>query len=147
MANKIYIVDLTDTERAASQTMIQNGKQSSRKVMRAHILLLADEGKTDQEIVKSLHTSPATVQRTRQRFVEGNLEGALNERPRPGARKKLDGKGQATLIALSQSQPPPGRKRWTLDLLSDRLVALQVVDEISSETVRKELKKNASNWM
>lgn len=147
MANKIYIVDLTDDERAMLLKLIQSGKRSSRKVMRAQILLLADEGKTDQDIAKSLHTSPATVQRTRQRFVEGNLEGAINERPRPGARKKLDGKGQATLIALSQSQPPPGRKRWTLDLLSDRLVALQVVDEISSETVRKELKKNASNWM
>ena len=147
MANKIYVVDLTDAERAELLKLIQTGKQSSRKVMRAQILLLADEGKTDQAIAESLHSSPSTVQRTRQRFVEGNLEGALNERPRPGARRKLDGKGQATLIALSQSQPPPGRKRWTLDLLADRLVALQVVDEISAETVRKELKKNASNWM
>ena len=147
MANKIYIVDLTDDERTVLLKLIQSGKRSSRKVMRAQTLLLADEGKTDQEIAKSLHTSATTVQRTRQRFVEGNLQGAINERPRPGSRRKLDGKGQVILVALSQSQPPQGRKRWTLALLSDRLVALQVVDEISPETVRKELKKNASNWM
>jgi len=146
MANKIYSVDLTDDERTELLKLIQTGKRSSRKVMRAQILLLAHEGKTDQDIARSLHTSPTTVQRIRHRFVEGNLEGAINERSRPGARKKLDGKGQATLMALSQSQPPQGRKRWTLALLSDRLVALQVVDEISPETVRKELKKNVSNW-
>jgi transposase len=82
------------------------------------------------------------VQRTRQRFVEGNLEGALNERPRPGGQKKLDEKGEAILETLAQSKPPEGRKRWTLQLLADRLVQLKVVDSLSYETVRQELKKS-----
>jgi transposase len=100
------------------------------------------EGKTDGEIAEALHTGTATVQRTRQRFVEGNLEGALNERPRPGGQKKLDEKGEAILETLAHSQPPEGRKRWTLQLLADRLVELKVVDSISYETVRQEVKKS-----
>jgi len=88
-----------------------------------------------------LHTSISTVQRTRQRFVEGGLECALNERPRLGSEKKLDEKGEAVLVALALSEPPAGRKRWTLQLLADRLVELKIVDDISYETVRRRLKK------
>jgi len=80
MPKKIYIVDLTKEERTHLLEFIKSGKQSARKLNRARILLLADEGKADSEIAKALHTGTATVQRTRQRFVEGNLEGALNER-------------------------------------------------------------------
>jgi hypothetical protein len=83
------------------------------------------------------------VQRIRQRFVEGNLEGALSEKRRPGGKKCLDEKGNAVLETLAHSTPPEGRKRWTLALLADRLVALKVVESISQETVRKALKKNA----
>jgi len=83
----------------------------------------------------------STVQRTRRRFVEGNLDGALNERPRRGREKKLDAKGEAILEALAHSKPPEGRKRWTLQLLADRMVQLKVVDRISYETVRQEVKK------
>jgi transposase len=122
--------------------LIQKGEHSARKLNRARILLLADEGKTDGEISEALHTGTATVQRTRQRFVEGNLDGALNERPRPGGRRKLDEKGKAVLETLAQSKPPDGRKRWTMRLLADRLVELQVVDSISQETVRQEVKKS-----
>jgi transposase len=121
---------------------IKSGKHSARKLNRARILLLADENKTDGEISKALHTGTATVQRTRQRFVEGNLEGGLNERPRPGGQKKLDEKGEAILETLAHSKPPEGRKRWTLQLLADRLVQLKVVDSFSYEAVRRELKKN-----
>ena len=105
--------------------------------------MLADEGKKDEDIADSLHTSVPTVQRTRKRFVEGGL-GALNERPRPGGRirKKLDEKGIAILETLARSEPPEGRKNWTMQLLADRLVELKVVDRISDETVRKELKKS-----
>jgi transposase len=142
MPKKIYIVDLTKEERTYLLDLIKGGKQASRKLNRARILLLADEGKTDGEIAEALHTGTATVQRTRQRFVEGNLEGALNERPRPGGQKKLDEKGEAILETLAHSRPPEGRKRWTLQLLADRLVQLKVVDSISYETVRKEVKKN-----
>ncbi len=141
MANKVYVVDLTEDERTFLLDFINRGTQSARKLKRAHILLLSNEGKTDGEIAAALHTSAPTVQRTRQRFVEGGLERALNEDPRPGAHKKLDAKGEALLETLARSEPPEGRKRWTLQLLADRLVELQVVDSISHETVRQELKK------
>jgi len=141
MPRKTYIVDLTEKERAHLLDFIRSGKRSARKLNRARILLLADESKADSKIAEALHTGPSTVQRTRQRFVEGNLEGALNERPRPGGQKKLDEKGEAILETLAHSQPPVGRKRWTLQLLADRLVELKVVDSISYETVRQEVKK------
>jgi len=142
MPRKTYIVDLTEKERACLLDFIRSGKRSARKLNRARILLLADEGKVDSEIAEALHTGPSTVQRTRQRFVEGNLEGALNERPRLGRQKKLDEKGEAILETLAHSRPPAGRKRWTLQLLAERLVELRVVDSISYETVRQEVKKN-----
>ena len=142
MPRKIYIVDLTKEDRTYLLDFIKSGKRSARQLNRARILLLADEGKADSEIAEALHTGTATVQRTRQRFVEGNLEGALNERPRPGGQKKLDEKGEAILETLAHSQPPEGRKRWTLQLLADRLVELKMVDSISYETVRQELKKS-----
>jgi transposase len=145
MAHKIYVVDLTEEERNFLLKFINRGQQSARKLKRAHLLLLADEGKTDGEIAEALHTSIPTAQRTRQRFVEGGLDRALNEDPRPGARQKLDAKGEALLETLARSQPPEGRKRWTLHLLADRLVELKVVDSISHEAVRQELKKNGSS--
>ena len=146
MPNKIYVVDLTEDERTYLLDFIKSGQKSARKLNRARILLHADEDKPDKEIAAALHTGIATVQRTRQRFVEGNLEGALNEKRRPGREKKLDEKGEAVLETLAHSKPPDGRKRWTLELLADRLVQLKVVDSISYETVRQELKKNASAW-
>ena len=142
MPKRIYIVDLTKEERTHLLDFIKSGKHSARQLNRARIVLLADEGKTDGEIAEALHTGTATVQRTRRGFVEGNLEGALNERPRPGGRKKLDEKGEAILETLAHSQPPAGRKRWTLQLLADRLVELKVVDSLSYETVRQAVKKS-----
>ena len=142
MPKKIYIVDLTEEERTQLLDFIKSGKHSARKLNRARILLLAGEGKADSEIAEALHTGSATVQRTRQRFVEGNLEGALNERPRPGGQKKLAEKAGALLETLAHSKPPAGRKRWTLQLLADRLVQLNVVDSVSYETVRQALKKS-----
>jgi len=141
---KIYHVDLTDEEQTYLLKFIKSGERSARKITRARILLLADAGKKDRDIVESLHTSVPTVQRTRKRFVEGGLDGALNEQPRPGGRirKKLDEKGIAILETLARSEPPKGRKHWTMQLLADRLVELKVVDSISDETVRKELKKS-----
>ena len=142
MPKKTYIVDLTEEERAYLVDFIKTGEKSARKLNRARILLLADENKSDREIAEVLHTGASTVQRTRQRFVEGNLEGALNERPRQGRSKKLDEKGEAILETLAHSKPPEGRKRWTLQLLADRLVQLKVVDSVSYETVRQEVKKS-----
>jgi transposase len=146
MPKKTYLVDLKEEERTCLLDLIQTGEHSARKLNRARVLLLADEGRTDREIAEALHTGTATVQRTRQRFVEGNLDGALNERPRPGAQKKLNEKGEAVLETLAHSKPPAGRKRWTLQLLADRLVELQVVDRISQETVRQEVKKNGFSF-
>jgi len=141
MSGKVYIIDLTEEERTYLLEFIKSGTKSARKLNRARILLLADDGRTDPEIVEALHTGIATVQRIRKRFVEGNLGRALNEDPRPGGQRKLDEKGESVLEQLASSQPPDGRKRWTLQLLADRLVALKVVGSISHETVRKELKK------
>ena len=143
MPKKIYIVDLTEEERTSLLDLIKSGEHSARKLNRARILLLANEGETDEKMAQVLHTSVPTVQRTRRRFVERNLERALNERPRLGSLllKKLNEKGEAVLETLARSEPPEGRKRWTLQLLADRLVILKVVGSISRETVRLELKK------
>jgi len=103
--------------------------------------LLSDEDQPDRKIVAALHTSGPTVQRTWRQFVEGGLEQALNEDPRPGGRRKLDAQGQAVLHMLAQSAPPEDRQRWTLQLLADRLVALKVMDNISYETVCQALTK------
>lgn len=138
---KIYHVDLSEEEREHLLKLIRTGKPSARKVYRARILLLADEGKLDREIQEALHTSRSTVERTRKRFVEGNLEYAPTEKKRSGAPRKLDGKQEAYLVALACSPPPAGRVRWMLQLLSDKLVELKVVDAISTETVRVRLKK------
>jgi len=138
---KRYIVKLTEEERATLLDVIKKGKAPARKITRAHILLQADEEKTDAMIASALHVGISTVERTRKRFVEGNLAYALNERQRPGAKRKLDGKQEAFLIALACSEAPEGRERWTMQLLADRLVELGVVDTISQETVRRVLKK------
>lgn len=121
------------------------GTLSARKLTRAHILLQADAGATDVSIADALHIGKRTVERVRQRFVEGNLEQALSERPRPGGKSKLEAKGEALLIATTCSPAPQGRARWTLQLLADELVALEVVDSISYETVRRRLKKTSSS--
>ena len=139
--NKRSIVDLTADEPAGLLALRHKGVAPARKLTRARILLLADEGGTDREIAAALHVHPATVERTRRRFVEGGVERALSERPRPGGRPKLDGKQEAYLIALACSRAPEGRAQWTMQLLADRLVELRVVDAISDETVRRTLKK------
>ena len=143
MPGKKYIVELTDEERQDLRDLISKGKLSVRKVTRARILLKADEGWKDKAIVTALDTSVATVERIRKRFVEGGLEKALNDDPRPGARRKLDLRGEATLIALSCSPPPDDHDHWTLRLLADRLVESGRAESISHEAVRQYLKKTS----
>jgi transposase len=142
---KVYVVDLTDEEREELEELLSKGELRARKANRAHILLLADkkEGWTDKAIAKALHTSQSTVERTRRRFVEGGgLEPALNEAPRPGGQRRLTGEQEAYLLALASSDPPEGKKHWTMQLLADRMVELEVVGSpISDETVRRTLKK------
>jgi transposase len=145
MAKK-YIVELTAAERAELLALTKSGKISARKFKRAQMLLLADEGKKDAEIAAVLKVGLRTVERTRQRCVLEGLPAALNEKPRPGAQAKLDAKGEAMLEMLAKSEPPQGQKRWTLQLLADRLVELQVIESISDETVRNLVKKNGLNY-
>jgi transposase len=114
-------------------------------VKRALILCKADEGLNDQEVAQALLVGASTVSRVRRRFVEEGLESALNERPRPGQRRKLDGKQEAHLIAVACSQAPAGHTHWTLGLLANKVVELEYADSISPETVRQVLKKTSSS--
>lgn len=144
MAQKKYVVDLTAEERQTLEQLLQRGKSSARKLVRARILLQADEGLTDEEIATTLAVGIATVERTRQRFVERNLE-ALNDLPRPGGQCKLSGKQEAHLIAIACTPAPKGQARWTLQLLAEQVVVLGFADSIARETVRQVLKKTRLN--
>jgi transposase len=106
---------------------------------------MADSGKSDGEIAQMLKTGESTVHRTRQRFVTGNLGNALNEQPRSGRKRKLSGKQEALLVATACSQPPKGRRRWTMKLLAGRLVEIEEVGKIAAETIRLTLKKTNSS--
>lgn len=142
MSEKRWIVALTEEERAELLALLKRGRVAARRVARAHVLLLADEGRTDDAIAAALHVNRSTVERTRRRFVEQGLEAALSEQPRPGASPVLDERGQATLLALACSSPPEGRRAWSMQLLAEALVERRVVGAISDETVRRLLKKN-----
>jgi len=138
---KRYVVELTEEERDQLQVVGKKGKVVARRLRRAQLLLLAADGYTDTEIAAALHVGVSTVERIRKRCVEGGIEWALTERPRPGGTPKLQGKDEAFLIATACSTPPSGRTRWTLQLLADRLVEVGVVEMISDETIRRTLKK------
>lgn len=142
---KKSVVDLNEQEKKRLEDLTTKGKSGARKIRRARILLLAEEGYIDEEIARALGAAVTTVERIRKRLVEEGLEAALSERPRPGAARKLNGHQEAYLVALACSDPPEGKKRWSMQLLADRLVELGVVDEISDETVRRTLKKGTSN--
>jgi transposase len=146
MAKK-YIVTLTEEERAQLDDLCRTGKAAARKITHARILLKADvspsgPGWQDQQISAALEVSEGTVRRIRQLFVEEGLAAALTPRPSRRPRVyKLDGAGEAHLIALACSQAPEGQGRWTLRLLAERFVELGHVESISHETVRQVLKK------
>jgi transposase len=143
MAWKKYIIELTDEERQKLHELTRKGEIKARKFKRAMILLKADEGLSDPQIMAALNVSRPCVERIRKRFVSDGIERALNEDPRPGQRRKLDGRAEATLIATACTEAPEGHARWTLRLLAGKLVQLQVVEAISHETVRRTLKKTA----
>jgi transposase len=143
---KKYIVTLTQEERQMLRQMVSRGKGAARKLMHARILLKADnsagEGWDDMAIAEGLEVGKATVERVRKEFVEEGFAAALErKKPRRQYQRKLDGDGEAHLIALACSKSPEGTSRWTLRLLSNRMVALEYVDNISYETVRQALKK------
>jgi transposase len=140
-----YPVPLDEEERNWLLTFINNGDSSARTLKRAHILLLASEGKNDREVAEALHACAQTVGHIRRKYADGGLEAALSDRPRPGGERKLTAKGEATLIALACSAPPAGRVDWTMQMLADKLIELKLVESISDETVRRTLKKTSSN--
>ena len=142
---KRYVVRLEAEEQERLRALTRRGKASARLIRRAQTLLLADAGRTDEQIATALPAGLATIARTRQRFVEAGLEAALTERPRPGAAPKLSPKQQAFTIALACTKPPEGRLRWTMQLLADRLVELEVIPDISDESIRRLLKKTNSS--
>lgn len=149
---KKYKVTLTADERQSLHALVAAGKAAAKKLAHARILLKADAvpngpGWTDERIAEAVEVNRTTVEQVRQRFVEQGLEAALvrKKQDRPSRERKLDGDGEARLIALACSRPPRGRAAWTLRLLADRLVELAVVDAISPETVRQVLKKTNSS--
>jgi transposase len=140
--NVRYRVDLSQAEREQLRGLLGGGRQAARKFKRAQILLAADAGASDEDIVRDVAVSGSTVYRTKRRFVEGNLEAALSEEPRPGAERKLSGREEALLVATACSSPPAGRARWTLELLAGAMVKLTEHGSLSRETVRRRLAEN-----
>ena len=125
------------------EQITRKGSLKARQFKRAMILLKANEGLSDPQIMAVQNVSRPCVERIRKRFVADGIERALNEDPRPGQKRKLDGRAEATLIATACTEAPEGHAHWTLRLLADKLVKLQVVDTISYETVRRTLKKTS----
>ena len=146
--NKKYVVRLSDDERGVCQEILKHLKGSSQKFRRAQILLKANAdgpGWPDVRIAEAFNCRVQTIENLRRRLVTEGFELALEgkKRPEPPTAPKLDGEGEAKLIAMRLGKPPTGYGHWTLQLLADELVALEVVDSISHETVRKVLKKMA----
>lgn len=141
MPRKKHLINLSADEQWQLTELTRKGSLKARQFKRAMILLKANEGMMDAQIMAAINVSRPCVERIRKRFVEGGLERALNEDPRPGQRRKLDGRGEAQLIATACSQAPEGHDHWTVRLLAGRLVELGVVENISHETVRLTLKK------
>ncbi|SRR6266568_6378521 len=148
---KKYIVKLSEEEREELHKLMAQGQAPARKLTHARILLKADSGQGgpawgDQAISTALEVGTATIERVRERFVEEGLQAALKRRS-PNRRyvRKLDGAQEAYVIALTCSAPEQGRERWTLQMLADKLVELQIVEDIARETVRQVLKKMHSS--
>lgn len=143
---KRYSIDLSSDEQYYLKSILNSGKHSARKILRANILLKADTngpGWQDKQIMDAFNTSCTTVEKCRKQFVLEGLESALTRKRYHTEKflRKIDGFQEAKLIALVMSDPPAGRDRWTLRLLANRLVELEIVEDISYETVRRTLKK------
>ena len=151
MVRTKYSVILSEAERARLHTLVGQGTASARLLTHARILLKANQGEagpgwTDAAIATAVEVGLSTVARVRQRYVEAGLEAALARKgPDRVYERKLDGTAEARLIALACSTPPTGRQRWTMRLLAERLVALEVVETVSHETVRQTLKQTSSS--
>jgi transposase len=142
---KKYLVKLSAGERAELEALTRRGTVSARKVKRALVLLAADDGEKDEVIARQVRVSAGTVARIRERFALEGLAAALRERPRPGKAPILDGPQEAHLLALACSPAPTGHAKWTVRLLADRLVELDLVEAVSHQTIWRALKKGISN--
>ena len=148
---KQHVVVLSEQERARLHTLIGQGSAPARALTRARILLKASQGEagpgwTDRAIATALEVHHTTVARVRQQYAAGGLAAAVDRKaPEREYLRKLDGEQEARLVVLACSTPPGGRKRWTLRLLAERLVQLEVVDTVSHETVRQALKQTSSS--
>ena len=142
---KRYRVTLTDEERERLEGLTRKGTASVRMVRRAQTLLLAAEDRRDEDIAKALRIGVSTVERTRRRCVEEGVEASLRERPRPGARPKLGPKERAYVVALACTKPPEGRHRWSMQMLADKLIELEMVPDITDEAIRLLLKRTSSS--
>jgi len=142
---KKYIVRLTENEREQLRDFVTSGKAAAYKIKHANILLKADvrSGWLDKQIAEAFDCHPGTVENVRRRFVVYGMQRALERKKqeRPSHERKLDGEGEAHLIAIACKEPPDGHDCWTLEMLADELVRLKVVDTISAQTVRRTLKK------
>jgi len=146
--NKRYVVRLTAEERTLLEALVSKGTSSAHKRLHAHILLKVDEGGpkwTDERTAEAFDIHTNTVRDVRERFVLESLESALNRKKqcRPSRERKVDGATEARIIAIACGTPPEGRARWTLRLLANRLVELEIFERISHETVRQALKKTS----
>jgi transposase len=149
---KKYVVRLSDDEREQLATLIRKGRNPAQRLMKARILLKADvseagEGWSDNQIIAALETSASMVYRVRKQLVEEGLEAVLSRKPRdtPAVPRIFDGEKEAKLIALACSEPPKGRARWTLQLLENKVVELNIVDRASDSTIGRTLKKTFSS--
>lgn len=145
MANEKHEVHLKEAERRKLIGIVSKGRNKAVVIQRGHILLKADEGKTDTEISQMLYVSEQTIRRTRLRFAQEGLQAALEDKPHPATGSELDEKQEAHIIALACSEPPAGQVRWTLELLTHEVLKDGIVTHISPETVRLLLKKTNSN--
>lgn len=148
---KKYPITLSEADRTELERLIAAGTAPARKLTHARILLKADQGEAgpawvDDRIAEAVEVSQPTIARVRKQYVEQGLVAALNRRPpRREYRRKLDGEQEAHVLALACSEPPPGHARWSLRLLADRLVELEIIDSLSYQTVARTLKKTSSS--
>ena len=141
MSQKNHCVKLNEHERQYLQKIVESGNDKARKITRCRILLLADKGKTDQEISDALNVCLATIFNIRRRYHREGLEPSVNERARSGQPPKFNGKSMAKITAIACSKPPEGHAKWSLRLLADRVVELDIVDSISYVSIHNSLKK------
>ena len=147
MSQKSHCVKLSKRERQYLQKIVKSGNDNARKITRCRILLLADEakGKTDEEISDALNVCLATIFNIRRRYCQEGLERAIREGARSGQPPKFKGKSMAQITAIACSKPPEGRAKWSLRLLADHVIELDIVKTISYQSVRNILKKTNSS--